>query len=116
MDAHGRVREALKREFGQTFRERILQVGHKIDGRPAYKKFDAVSSDSKIVAMVKDYSAENVAGNQTRHARVIRDLFYLHFAQAEQRFMYLSPEFLQWFGQQNDAVALPDVGIRVIPL
>ncbi len=116
MDAHSRVREALKREFGQTFQERILQVGHRMDGRPAYKQFDAVSSDSKIVAMVKDYSAENVAGNQTRHARVIRDLYYLHLAQAEQRFMYLSPEFLQWFAQQNDAAVPPDVEVRIIPL
>jgi hypothetical protein len=116
VDAEGRVREALEREFGQAFQKRTLQVGQTIDGNPAHKEFDAVSSDCKIIAMVKDYTAKNIAGNQTRHARVIRDLYYLPLARAERRFMYLSQEFLGWFRQQNDAVVPPNVEVRRIPL
>ncbi len=115
MNAEKRVKEALKREFGQDFKRRVLQVGRVMDGSPAYKEFDAVSSDSKIVAMVKDYSAQNEIGNQTRHARVIRDLYYLCLAQADQRFMYLSREFLEWFRKQRDASVPSDVKIRIVP-
>jgi hypothetical protein len=90
-------------------------VGQTVDGSPAYKRFDAVSLDSKIVAMVKDYSARNEAGNQTRHARAIRDLYYLCLVQADRRFMYLSREFLEWFERQKDAPVPPNVEIRIVP-
>ena len=115
VNAEKRVKEALKREFGQDFQRKVLRVGRTMDGSPAYKEFDAVSSDSKIVAMVKDYSAQNEVGNQTRHARVIRDLYYLCLAQVDQRFMYLSREFLEWFGQQKDASVSHNVKIRIVP-
>jgi hypothetical protein len=115
MSAEDNVRGALQREFGQPFEARKLQVGFNLGGDPAYKRFDAVSQDSEIVAMVKDYSAHNVAGNQTRHARVMRDLYYLSLAEARRKFLYLSTDFYKWFTEQRDAAIAPGIELRIIP-
>ncbi len=116
MKAEASVQTALAEEFGQLFAETRLQVGYKLDGQPAYKYFDAVSQDKNIVAMVKDYSAENVEGNQTRHARVMRDLYYLSLLKARRRYLYLSKDFYQWFNQQKDVSIASGVEVRTIPL
>jgi hypothetical protein len=114
MKAEARVQAALAEEFGQLFAEIRLQVGSKLDGQPAYKYFDAVSQDKNIVTMVKDYSAENVAGNQTRHARVMRDLYYLSLVKARRRYLYLSKDFYQWFIRQEDASIASGIEVRTI--
>lgn len=115
MNSEKRVRAALTEEFCMPFREKRLETGRTISGEPAFKKFDAVSSNSKIIAMVKDLSAENRAGNKTRHARVIRDLYYLALAHAEKRFMYLSPVFYEWLRMQKDVPIPQNVAVRLIP-
>ena len=89
------VRAQLKDKFGQAFRERRLPIGFNAEGGEAFKKFDAVSVDGKIIAMVKDLSAGNEVGNQTRLARVMWDLLLLHMAQADHKFMYLSDSFFE---------------------
>jgi hypothetical protein len=115
MNAEGRVRAALSKEFGVAFKEEALQVGIAIDGEPALKKFDAVTQHKRIIAMVKEYSAENLNGNQTRHARVMRDLYYLSLAQADRRFMYLSAPFYEWLATQPDAAIARGIEVRLIP-
>ena len=115
MGAEHKVQVALAKEFGQPFAARTLQVGLKLNREPAYKEFDAVSLDGKVVAMVKDYSAQNLQGNQTRHARVMRDLYYLSLVKAEKRFMYLSAEFYEWFATQQDASIPYGLEVRIIP-
>ena len=115
MGVEAKVRAALAKEFRQAFGERILQVGSKLNGEPGYKSFDAVSSDDRVVAMVKDFSAQNLAGNQTRHARVIRDLYYLYLVEADKRFMYLSADFYKWFIGQGDASVARGIEVRIIP-
>lgn len=115
MNAEGRVRAALSKEFDVPFREAQLSVGTAIDGEPALKKFDAVAQHKRIIAMVKEYSAENLNGNQTRHARVMRDLYYLSLAQAERRFIYLSGSFYKWLAMQRDASIAPGIEVRLIP-
>jgi len=114
MSAESLVRKSLSTEFGQVFRERTLQVGIALDGYPALKSFDAVSEDVKIIAMVKEYSAENLAGNQTRHARVMRDLYFLSLCPAERKFLYLTAPFYEWFKNQRDAAVAPGIEIRLI--
>lgn len=114
MDAESEVREALKIEFGTDFLQRKLQVGLALDAKPALKKFDAVSADGKIIAMVKNYTAENQNGNQTRHARVMRDLYFLCLFPAERKFMYLSESFYHWLSKQRDAAIAPGIEVRVI--
>ena len=115
MSAEDNVRGALQREFGQPFEARKLQVGFRLSGDPAYKRFDAVSQDGGIIAMVKNYSARNVEGNQTRHARVVRDLYYLSLAEAKSKFLYLSTDFYDWFTEQRDAAIAPAIELRIIP-
>lgn len=115
MKAQARVQTALQKEFGVTFVERAVELGITIGGQNARKKFDAVSPDGKIIAMVKDFSARNLAGNQTRHARVIRDLYFLSLVSAQHKFMYLSPAFVDWFKTQLDAVVAKDIEVRAIP-
>lgn len=115
MNAEGRVRAELSKEFGVPFKETTLQVGIAIDGKPALKRFDAVAEHKKVIGMVKDYSAKNISGNQTRHARVMRDLYYLSWAQAERRFMYLSAPFYEWLERQRDAAIAPGIEVRLIP-
>jgi len=115
MSAEDNVRAALLREFGQPFEERQLQVGFKLGGDPAYKWFDAVSRDGRIVAMVKNYSARNLQGNQTRHARVMRDLYYLSLVEAKSKFLYLSADFHKWFTEQRDASIASAIELRIIP-
>lgn len=111
MNAEARVRAVLSKEFDDTFEEEVLQVGIALDKKPALKKFDAVARHKKIIAMVKDYSAKNLRGNQTRHARVMRDLYYLSLAQAEQRFMYLAAPFYEWLATQRDAAISPGIEV-----
>ena len=113
--AEAKVRQLLSREFKGRFKETRLQIGKNIKGKPAFKKFDAVSNNKRIVAIVKDYSADNIRGNQTRHARVVRDLYYLSLVKAERKFMYLSRDYYEWFKQQRDAAIAPGIEVRVIP-
>ena len=108
------VRTELKETFRQAFSERQLPIGFNAEGGEAFKKFDAVSVDGKIIAMVKDLSAGNVEGNQTRLARVMWDLLLLHMAQADHKFMYLSDSFFEWFKGKKDAAVPRDVEVRVI--
>ena len=115
MHAEQRVKSALEREFKQPFNEERLLAGKKLDGTAAYKKFDAVSSNGKIVAMVKDYSAGNEQGNQTRHARVMHDLYYLSLVSADKKLMFLSKQYYEWFVEQNDAAIAPGIELRVLP-
>ncbi len=112
--AENRVQKALEREFGERFEEKQLKVGFRWNGEPALKKFDAVYEES-IVAMVKDYSYKNEAGNWTRHARVMRDLYYLSLVKAQRRYMYLSVDFYKWFVERSDAAIAPGVELREIP-
>ena len=77
MNAEVQVQLVLSREFGSRFTKMELVVGKTMSGISALKEFDAVSQDGTVVAMVKDYLARNEQGNQTRHARVLRDLYYL---------------------------------------
>ena len=109
------VRAHLQSEFKQTFTEKKLEVGHRVKGEAAYKRFDAVSDDGKIVAMVKDYSATNLNGNRTRLARVLQDMVYLHLAEASRKFMYLSPAFFDWFSKVGDGSVIPGIEVRCIP-
>lgn len=115
MNAEDNVRRALQREFGQPFEARKLQVGSNVSGDPAYKRFDAVSQDGGIVAMVKNYSASNIEGNRTRHARIMRDLYYLSLAEARRKFLYLSTDFHKWFTERRDAAIAPGIELRIIP-
>jgi len=102
-------------EFGMPFRKVTLQVGTAIDGKPALKEFDAVSGDQRVIAMVKDYTAENEVGNQTRHARVMRDLYYLSLCQADHRFLFLSSPYYAWLRMQRDAAIATGIELRIIP-
>ena len=115
MEGELRVREALRAEFGQEFLEKRLRTGVNAGGMAAFKKFDAVSADETVIAMVKEYSAVNVVGNRTRLARVMYDLICLHEADADVKFMYLSAAFLRWFKETHDAVVPQDVEVRQIP-
>ena len=117
MNSENQVLAALQREFPRKefIRGKRLRVGDTISGVDASKGFDVVSKDSKIVAMVKDYTATNVNGNYTRHARVIRDLYYLCLVNAEQKFMYLSKDYYEWFARQSDAVIACGIKMRLIP-
>ena len=108
------VRAELKDKFGQPFSERQLPIGFNAQREEAFKKFDAVSDDGKIIAMVKDLSSGNERGNQTRLARVMWDLLLLHMAEADHKFMYLSHSFFQWFKGQSDAAVPRDVEVRLI--
>ena len=109
------VLRALKREFGQHFEEMKVDCGIRADGVPARKKFDAVSENRDIIAMVKNYSAENLIGNRTRLARVMHDMVLLSEAKAEIRLMYLSKEFREWFETAPDAAVPSGIEIRTIP-
>ena len=110
-----RVLRALEREYKQPFGERQLDCGTREDGQPSVKKFDAVSTDKKIIAMVKNYSAENMQGNRTRLARVMHDMVLLVQADVQTRLMYLSPEFYAWFKSTYDAPVPRGIEIRKIP-
>ena len=107
-----RVRLLLGEEFGKYFTERKLPIRLNLDGEAAFKKFDAVSEDGKVVAMVKDYSARNKVGNRTRLARVMQDLVSLHQVKTDRKFMYLSSEFLAWFRKTGDAVVPNGIEVR----
>ena len=115
MNAEKCVCRTLDAEFGKKFSGQKLRVGRQADGTPGTKAFDAVSEDGRIIAMVKDYSAENLVGNRTRLARVSHDLLLLHLAKADTKFMYLSKPFYAWFETPIDAVVPPDVEVRCIP-
>ena len=115
MSAEAAVRELLSQEFRMPFRKVTLQVGTAINGKPALKEFDAVSANGSVVAMVKDFTARNIKGNQTRHARVMRDLYYLSLCQAEHRFLFLSSPYYDWLKTQRDAVIAPGIKLRLIP-
>ncbi len=118
MNAEQRVISALEREFGQRFEEIGLSAGKRFDGSPAHKKFDAVSADLKVVAMVKECvgdSVKNEAGNQTRKDRVNSDMHYLSLVNADKKLMYLSPDYHRWFVCQNDAAIPPGIELREIP-
>ena len=111
-----RVRAALKKEFNQVFTGEKLKVGEKLNDKDSFKRFDAVSKDQKTVAMVKNYSAHNKAGNRTRLARVLQDMVYLYLSEPKHKFMYLSPEFYDWMeNQTNDGSVLPGIEVRPIP-
>ena len=110
-----RVLRALKREFGQHFEEMKVDCGIRADGVPARKKFDAVSENRDIIAMVKNYSAKNLNGNKTRLARVMHDMVLLSQAKTKLRFMYLSKEFYDWFETAKDAPVPSGIEIRIIP-
>ena len=114
-DAEQRVLRTLEKEFRQPFSETPLQFGTRLNGTPATKKFDAVSKDHRVVAMVKDYSATNMQGNRTRLARVSHDLLVLHSVDAKSKFMYLSKPFYDWFRDASDAVVPDDVSVRTLP-
>ena len=110
-----RVRSHLQSEFKQTFTEKQLAAGVRLCGEVTLKRFDAVSEDNKIVAMVKDYSATNLNGNRTRLARVLQDMVYLYLAEGPCKFMYLSPSFYDWFKTVKDGSVLPGIEVRCIP-
>jgi hypothetical protein len=116
MDSETRVQKLLETEFGTPFSKKTLPVGWTIHSKPASKEFDAVSEDNRVIAMVKDYTAKNLAGNQTRHARVARDLYFLSQAQAQRRFLFLSKDYYKWFSKQGDAAIAPGIEVRIIPL
>ena len=113
-DAERRVRRMLQEEFRQPFSEAKLKFGTTLNGTRAAKRFDAVSEDQQIVAMVKDYSATNMQGNRTRLARVSHDLLLLHSVDAKRRFMFLSKPFYDWFRDTPDAVVPDDVCVRTL--
>ena len=113
--AEEKVISALKREFRQQFKEDKLSAGIRYDGSAAYKKFDAVSEDRKVVAMVKEYSSNNANGNQTRKVRVNSDIHYLSLVKANKKLMYLSPDYHTWFIMQNDAAIPKGIELRTIP-
>lgn len=115
VNAEIRVRRSLSEEFGIPFIKMQLQVGIAIDGKPALKEFDAVSKDQMVIAMVKDFTAKNERGNQTRHARVMRDLYYLSLCEARQRFLYLSPSYYIWLKTQRDSAIAANIKVRLIP-
>ena len=115
-ESENAVRSLLYREFDQSFEERELEVGEKVNGETAKKKFDAVSKDGAIIAMVKDYSAINLNGNRTRLARVLQDMVYLHLApNADHKYLFLSPAFYEWFAEVRDGSVIPGVEVRCIP-
>ncbi len=115
ISAEAKVQTDLAKEFGQTFTEKRLPVGCRWDGTVAYKGFDAVSAEGKVVAMVKNYSASNLVGNQTRKARVMQDLYHLSLVDgAEWRIMYLSRQFYNWFVGQPDAAIASAIKVRTI--
>ena len=109
------VRLHLEKEWDQRFSEKRLPVGLRADGEVAFKRFDAVSEDGRVVAMVKDYSAINKVGNRTRLAWVMQDLLYLHLVEADGKLMYISSPFFAWFKQEGDAAVPPDVSVHQIP-
>ena len=115
MNAESVVRMLLSQEFRMPFTKMTLEVGTAIDGKPALKEFDAVSGDQRVIAMVKNYTAMNIKGNQTRHARVMRDLYYLSLCQAEHRFLFLSSPYYDWLKTQRDAAIAPGIKLRPIP-
>lgn len=118
MNAEQRIISALKKEFGQQFQETVLSAGKRFDGSAAHKKFDAVSVDRKVVAMVKECvgdSVKNKDGNQTRKVRVNSDMHYLSLVNADKKLMYLSPDYHRWFICQNDAAIPPGIELREIP-
>ncbi|MCI0809009.1 MAG: hypothetical protein J4N63_07635 [Chloroflexi bacterium] len=114
-DDERRVLRSLKRKYRQNFKEEELDCGVRADGVPVRKKFDAVSENRDIIAMVKNYSAENLIGNRTRLARVMHDMVLLSEAKAEIRLMYLSKEFREWFETAPDAAVPSGIEIRTIP-
>ena len=118
MNAEQRVRFALEGEFRQRFQKIKLSAGKRFDGSAAHKKFDAVSVDRKVVAMVKKCvgdSFKNENGNQTRKVRVNSDMHYLSLVNADRKLMYLSPDYHRWFVRQNDAAIPPGIELRKIP-
>ena len=118
MNAEQRVISALEREFGQRFQELKLSAGKRFDGSVADKRFDAVSEDRKVVAMVKECkgdSVKNETGNQTRKVKVNSDIHYLSLVNADKNLMYLSPDYHRWFVRQNDAAIPPEIELRKIP-
>ena len=110
-----RVLRALERKYKQPFEECQLDCGTREDGQTSVKKFDAVSMDKKIIAMVKNYSAKNMQGNRTRLARVMHDIVLLLQADGQTRLMYLSPEFYAWFKSAHDAPVPRGIEIKKIP-
>jgi len=115
MDAEALVRQALSNEFGVPFREKGVHLGTTLVGTKGYKRFDAVSPDQKIIAMVKEFPAGKEEGNQTRKARVMQDLYLLSLIPAERRFMYLLASFYEWLKRRPDAVIVSGIEVRVIP-
>jgi hypothetical protein len=116
MTSETRVQKLLEKEFGTPFSKKTLSIGWNIQSKPASQEFDAVAEDGRVIAMVKDYIAENLAGNQTLHARAMRDLYFLSQVQAQRRFLFLSKDYYQWFSEQRDAAIAPGIEVRVIPL
>jgi hypothetical protein len=96
--------EWLQRKFKAFFSRKKLQVGWKLDGKPAMHNFDLVSEDGQIVAEVKSHQLTK-SGNAPsgKISDTYKACFMLEKVSARKKFLILTdPKFYDIFKRYSD--------------